>query len=93
MTRLDHIEPAILLHGGQVSDSLHVGVTHVVVDRHDTERFSLLATRLKQLRRLPVRQMEKRVFGSEWVKACLEAGTLVVPSSSEHVVRLRHTSS
>ena len=92
VTRLDHIEPAILLHGGQVSDSLHVGVTHVVVDRRDPERFPLLATRLKQLRRLPVRQMGKRVVGSEWVEACLEAGTLVVPSSSEHAVRLRHTS-
>lgn len=92
VTRLDHLEPAIRLHGGRVSDSLHVSVTHVVIDRRDTERFSLLATRLKQLRRLPFRQVEKRVVGSEWVEACLEAGTLVVPSSSEHAVRLRHTS-
>lgn len=90
VTRLDHLKPAIWLHGGHVSESLHVGVTHVVVDRRDTERFSLLAARLKQLRRLPVRQVEKRVVGSEWVEACLEAGTLVVPSS-EHTVRLRYT--
>ena len=91
MTRLDHLEPALRLHGGHVSDSLHVGVTHVVVDRRDTERFSLLAVRLKQLRQLPVRQVEKRIVGSEWVEACLEIGTFVEPSS-EHTVRLRYTS-
>jgi hypothetical protein len=91
VTRLDHLEPALRLHGGHVSDSLHVGVTHVVVDRRDTERFSLLAVRLKQLRQLPVRQVEKRIVGSEWVEACLEIGTFVEPSS-EHAVRLRYTS-
>ena len=82
VTRINHLESAVRLHGGRVSDSLHMGVTHVVVDRRDTERFSLLAMRLKQLRRLPARQVEKRVVGSEWVEACLEAGALIVPSSS-----------
>ncbi len=80
VTRLDPLVYIIRLYGGDVAPNLHAGVTHVVVDRQETERFSLLANRLKTLRRMPVRQVEKRVVCPAWVDACVQAGKVVVPS-------------
>lgn len=92
VTNLDHYDAIIRLHGGEVSDSLHAGVTHVVVDRGDTNRFALLATRLQQLRRLTVPQVEKRVVSGEWVDACVASRRLLAPLPHKHTVDL-HTSS
>lgn len=88
VTRLDHLFAAITLHGGVVSDALHMGVTHVVVHWAERARFPLLAARLKALRRLPVAQVEKWVVGSEWVEECL-AAKKVVPVEKRHLVALR----
>lgn len=87
VTCLDHLAYAIRLYGGVVSDSLHVGVTHVVVDRNDTIRFPMLAERLKALRRLPADKVEKRVVSSTWIKACLGAQR-ILPLAQEDIVNL-----
>jgi len=88
ITRLDHLAYAIPLHGGVLSEALHAGVTHVVVDPEDRRRFPLLAARLKALRRLPVAQFEIRIVRLEWVEECLKAKR-VVPVEKRHLVALR----
>ena len=87
VTRLDHASNLIQYLGGCVAEVLHPHVTHVVVDLKDRRRFHLIAQRLKELRRLPMAQVEKHVVTVSWVYDCIAAHQ-VLEVSQEYSVRL-----
>jgi ATP-dependent DNA ligase len=76
-TTLDAAVILLRLHGAKISSSLHANVTHVLVDREERRRYSLILARKRELRRGPHYACEKWVVDVEWVKASLKAGRLL----------------
>ncbi|GAB5033027.1 dna ligase 4 [Nannochloropsis oceanica] len=76
-TTLDAAMLLLRLHGAVVSSSLHAGVSHIVVDRRERSRFSLLLERKRALRRHPWNACEKRVVGLGWVEGSVAAGYMM----------------
>lgn len=95
VTGLDALAALVTWEGGQLADSLHWRVTHVVVDPGEEEeggrlpesQARALRERLKQLRRHAGSRFERRVVGPEWVRECVRQGRVVAPEPG-HLVRL-----
>ncbi|CAM9127479.1 unnamed protein product [Scytosiphon promiscuus] len=78
---------AIQLYGGEVPQSLHAGVTHVIVDPDDTTRLGAIKERISELHKRDDRKFHIRVVKPAWAWECIERGRLVDPSA-EHLVSL-----
>ena len=61
------------LRGAVLSSSLHVGVTHVVVDPHDSSRFQLMCARRRELRKMAC-LFERYFVKPSWAERILEDG-------------------
>ncbi|CAM9475934.1 unnamed protein product [Pylaiella littoralis] len=78
---------AVRLYGGEVSRSLHVGVTHVVMDPDDATRLGSIKTRIRDLHMSDGQRFHVRVVKPEWAWDCIERGRLVDPKP-EHKISL-----
>lgn len=86
-TALDAACRTIAFQGGVLASSLNWQVTHVLVDPSRTDRFSVLAKRLRILRRHPKSRFERRVVNTQWVSYCIGQGR-IVPPLPEHMASI-----
>ncbi|CAM9817774.1 unnamed protein product [Discosporangium mesarthrocarpum] len=76
----------VRLYGGEVATSLHVGVTHVIIDPEDKARLPSIQARIWDLHGRPDSLFHKRLVTPEWVFHCVAVGRLVPPEDS-HIIK------
>eukprot|EP01038_Epipyxis_sp_PR26KG_P009014 gene9014-12157_t len=76
------------LYGAQISNFLHVGVTHIIMSQNNLSRAIFIKERIRALRLEQGHFYEKKIVSSDWIEACILRNNYIDVASNEFSILL-----